>query len=85
MATPQDLHNVIVSVLRAPEFDVSAADKAYDVITRWYVDLLGRAGTPAEVESRVSDIVNKSQTYASHYAAIYNSQEARNFRAKKAA
>lgn len=67
----------LLAVLRAPEFDLRSDDRAWVTITGWYVDLLGRAGSPAEIAPRVADVVQGRTTYAQQYAAIFNSAEAR--------
>lgn len=72
------------AVLRAPEFDVSSFDRAFDVVSRWYVDLLGRPGSPGEIAERAVRIA-QGGSYQSEYRPIYDSDEAKRFRAPKPA
>lgn len=72
------------AVLRAPEFDVSAYDRAWDVVSRWYVDLLGRPGSASEIAPWAKGMADGA-AYASVYASIYDSDEAKAYRSRKPA
>lgn len=78
------VHNGVVGVLRAREFKnaTQSRDFVFVTIAQWYVDLLGRAGNPTtEVGVRTSAVVDKGGDIRDQYAAIYNSDEAKNYRA----
>ena len=84
MPSIEEVQQMVVGVLRAPEFDLSRG-RAFEVISGWYIDLLGRAGSPAEVKSHVDLIVSSRSTYDVIYAGIYGSDEAKAYRARKPA
>lgn len=79
--TAQDINDIVVSVLRAPEFSrPTGRDQIFDTISRWYIELLGRPGLLVEMDPHVTAVYDLGASLRSRYEAIYNSTEARRYR-----